>query len=152
MDKIDYKLISILQQNGRAPLKQLAEEVYLSSPATAARIERLEKEGIITGYTAKIDHKKLGYPIVAFVNLELQPSQKPTFYPFVCNHPNVLECNCVTGHYSMMIKVAFESTEMLDTFIGQIQQFGITETQIVFSTAVDRHNIDIGKFYEDDDA
>lgn len=152
MDKIDYKLISLLQQNGRAPLKQLAEEVYLSSPATAARIERLEKEGIITGYTAKIDHKKLGYPIVAFVNLELQPSQKPTFYPFVCNHPNVLECNCVTGHYSMMIKVAFESTEMLDTFIGQIQQFGITETQIVFSTAVDRHNIDIGKFYEDDDA
>ena len=151
MDKIDYKLISLLQKNGRAPLKQLAEEVYLSSPATAARIERLEKEGIITGYTAKIDHKKLGYPIVAFVNLELQPSQKPTFYPFVCNHPNVLECNCVTGHYSMMIKVAFESTEMLDTFIGQIQQFGITETQIVFSTAVDRHNIDIGKFYEDDD-
>ena len=52
----------------------------------------------------------------------------------------------------MMKKVAFESTEMLDTFIGQIQQFGITETQIVFSTAVDRHNIDIGKFYEDDDA
>lgn len=152
MDKIDYKLISLLQHNGRAPLKQLAEEIYLSSPATAARIERLEKEGIITGYTAKIDHKKLGYPIVAFVNLELQPSQKPTFYPFVCNHPNVLECNCVTGHYSMMIKVAFESTEMLDTFIGQIQQFGITETQIVFSTAVDRHSIDIGKFYEDDDA
>ncbi len=151
MDSIDYKLISLLQKNGRAPLKQLAEEVYLSSPATASRIERLEKEGIITGYTACIDHKKLGYPIIAFVNLELQPNQKPTFYPFVCNHPNVLECNCVTGHYSMMIKVAFESTEKLDNFIGQIQQFGATETQIVFSTAVERRNIDVAKFYGEDE-
>lgn len=146
MDSVDYKLISLLQKNGRAPLKQLAEEVYLSSPATAARIERLEKEGIITGYTACIDQKKLGYPITAFINLELQPSQKPTFYPFVCNHPNVLECNCVTGHYSMMIKVAFESTEMLDNFIGQMGQFGITETQIVFSTAVERRGVDVSKF------
>ncbi len=151
MDKIDYKIISLLQKNGRAPLKQLASEVYLSSPATASRIERLEEDGIISGYTAQINHKKLGYPIIAFVNLELQPNQKPTFYPFICNHPNVLECNCVTGHYSIMIKVAFESTEMLDTFIGQIQQFGMTETQIVFSTVVDRHNIDIGKFYDDEE-
>ena len=151
MDKIDYKIISLLQENGRMPLKQLAEAVYLSSPATAARIERLEKEEIISGYTVKINHKKLGYPITAIINLELQPSQKPTFYPFICNHPNVLECNCVTGHYSMMIKVAFQSTEMLDNFIGQMGQFGITETQIVFSTAVDRQNIDISKFIEDDD-
>ncbi len=148
MDKIDYKLISLLQQNGRMPLKQLAEEVYLSSPATAARIERLENEGIITGYTVCIDNKKLGLPIIAFIHLELHPSQKPTFYPFISKHPNVLECNCVTGHYSMMIKVAFESTEMLDTFIGQMGQFGMTETQIVFSTAVERHNVDVAKFYE----
>lgn len=151
MDKIDYKIISLLQQNSRMPLKQLAESVYLSSPATAARIERLEKEEIITGYTACINHKKLGYPITAFINLELQPSQKPSFYPFICNHPNVLECNCVTGHYSMMIKVAFQSTEMLDAFIGQIQQFGITETQIVFSTAVDRRSIDVSKFYDEEE-
>lgn len=151
MDNIDYKIISLLQKNGRMPLKQLAEQVYLSSPATAARIERLEKDEIITGYTACINHKKLGYPITAFINLELQPTQKPSFYPFICNHPNVLECNCVTGHYSMMIKVAFQSTEMLDAFIGQIQQFGITETQIVFSTAVDRRNIDVSKFYDEDE-
>lgn len=151
MDKIDYKLISLLQKDGRTPLKQLAGEVYLSSPATASRIERMEEEGIISGYSARINHKKLGYPIIAFVNLELQPNQKPTFYPFICNHPNVLECNCVTGHYSIMIKVAFESTEMLDTFIGQIQQFGMTETQIVFSTIVERHSVDIGRFYDDEE-
>lgn len=143
MDKTDYKLISLLQKNARMPLKQLAAEVFLSSPATAARIERLENEGIITGYSVNINNKKLGYPIVAFINLEVQPSQKETFYPFVCSHPNVLECNCVTGHYSMLLKVAFDSTESLDTFIGQLQTFGVTETQIVFSTAKSVTGIDI---------
>lgn len=143
MDSIDIKLISLLQKNARVPLKQLAEQVFLSSPATAARIEKLERDGIITSYSAKINHKKLGYPIIAFVNLELQPSQKPTFYPFICSHPNVLECNCVTGHYSMLIKVAFESTEALDGFIGKLQTFGSTETQIVFSTALDTRGVEV---------
>lgn len=143
MDIIDLKLISLLQKNARVPLKQLAEQVFLSSPATAARIERLEKEGIITGYTARINHKKLGFPIIAFINLEVQPVQKPEFYPFISSHPNVLECNCVTGHYSMLIKVAFETTEALDSFIGKLQTFGSTETQIVFSTALEHRGVDL---------
>ena len=134
MDAIDLKLITILQKNPRTPLKSHAQQVYLSSPATAARIERLEKEGIIVSYEAQLDLKKLGFPITAFINLDLDPKQKPTFYPFIRSHPNVLECNCVTGHYSQLIKVAFESTEALDTFIGELNNFGHTETQIAFSS------------------
>lgn len=147
MDAIDLKLISLLQRNARVPLKQLAEQVFLSSPATAARIERLEKEGIIKGYAAIIDHKKIGYPIIAYINLEIQPVQKPEFYPFIKKHPNVLECSCVTGHYSMIIKVAFESTEELDAFIGKLQNYGNTQTQIVFSTALEHRDVDIEELY-----
>ncbi|MCQ2450093.1 MAG: Lrp/AsnC family transcriptional regulator [Clostridia bacterium] len=133
MDHIDLQLIELLQENARMPLKVLAEKVFLSSPATAARLARLEKEGIIDGYSAKINLKAVGMPIVAFVHLELDPAQKPTFYPYITAHPNVLECNCVTGRYSQLIKVAFESTEALDTFIGEVNAFGHTETQIAFS-------------------
>ena len=136
MDKIDRKILRILQQDARTSLKQIANEVFLSSPATSARIEKLEKEGIITGYSANIDRQKLGYHITAFINLEMQPAQKPAFYPFIQGCPNVLECDCVTGQYSMLIKVAFPSTQELDAFIGQLQKFGNTQTQIVFSTAV----------------
>lgn len=143
MDAIDLKLISLLQSNARVPLKQLAEQVFLSSPATATRIERLEREGIIKGYSAVIDHKKLGFPIIAFINLEVQPVQKAEFYPFISSHPNVLECNCVTGHYSMLIKVAFETTEALDGFIGKLQTYGSTETQIVFSTALEHRGVEV---------
>ena len=56
---------------------------------------------------------------------------------------NVLECNCVTGTYSIMLKVAFPSTMELDTFIGHLQQFGNTQTQIVFSTAVPPRGVGI---------
>ena len=147
MDNIDLKLISLLQKNARMPLKQLAEQVYLSSPATAARIERLEREGIISGYHASVNLKKLGFPVIAFINLELRPDQKPEFYPFICSHPNVLECSCVTGHFAMHIKVAFDSTENLDQFIGNIQKYGSTETQIVFSTAKEHGSVEIDKLF-----
>lgn len=134
MDDIDLKIITLLQQNARIPLKVMAEQVYLSSPATAARIEKLENEGIISSYRAELDLKKIGYPITAFIHLELDPKLKPTFYPFIQSCPNVLECTCVTGRYSQLIKVAFESTEALDSFVGELNGFGPTETQIAFSS------------------
>jgi len=141
MDKIDIKLISLLQKNARLPLKQLAQQIFLSPPATATRIEKLEKQNIITGYQATIDQIQVGYHIKAFVNLEMTPNQKPIFYPFISSCPNVIECNCVTGQYSMLIKVAFPSTMELDNFIGQLQKFGNTSTQIVFSTPVEHRGV-----------
>lgn len=141
MDHVDKQILTILQKNARAPLKIIADQVYLSSPAVAARISRLEKEGMLKGYHAEIDFLKLGYHITAFINLEVEPYQKPEFYPFIKACPNVIECNCVTGQYAMLIKVCFPSTMELDSFIGQIQRFGRTSTQIVFSTAVEHRGI-----------
>lgn len=148
MDSIDLKILSLLQKNARMPLKAIAQSVFLSSPATAARIEHLEQAGVISGYRAEIDLKKLGFPVIAFINLELAPAQKPEFYPFICSHPNVLECSCVTGHFAMHIKVAFDSTEKLDAFIGDLQKFGSTETQIVFSTPCPPRGVEIEKLQE----
>ncbi|WP_418751704.1 Lrp/AsnC family transcriptional regulator [Frisingicoccus sp.] len=143
MDQIDAKLITLLQQNARVSLKELAKEVFLTTPAVSARIEKLEKEGVITGYSAKINPVKLGYHIIAFINLELPPTQKKIFYPFIEHIPNVIECNCVTGAYSMLMKVAFPSTIELETFIGRLQKFGKTQTQIVFSTPVQPRGFNI---------
>ncbi len=83
-----------------------------------------------------MDEERLGYHIMAFINLEVQPKQKNQFYPFIAACPNVLECNYVTGQFSMLIKVAFQSTGELDQFIGKLQDYGRTSTQIVFSTPV----------------
>ena len=136
MDQIDEKLIEILQQNARMPLKAIAAQVFLSAPAVSARIEKLEAQQLIQGYHAQINRQKLGYHITAFISLDLETKRKPEFYGFIQACPNVLECNCVTGEYSMLIKVAFPSTQELDTFIGELSRFGKTSTQIVFSTPV----------------
>ena len=77
------------------------------------------------------------------MNMELEPVQKPEFYPFIESIPNVIECNCVTGNYSMLMKVAFPSTIELDGFIGQLQHFGKTQTQIVFSTPVEPRGLNV---------
>jgi len=143
MDKIDLKLIELLQKNARYSLKHLAKEVFLSTPAVSARVLKLEGSGVITGYSAHVDPLKLGYNIKAFINLEMSPKRKPEFYPFVATCPNVLECNCVTGKYSMLITVAYHTTVELDAFINELQKFGNTETQVVFSTAVEHRGIDV---------
>lgn len=136
MDEIDLKLLTLLQHNARSAIKYLSQEVSLSSPAVSARIERLERQGVIQGYTLKVDPLQLGHHILSYIHLDLSPNEKPRFIPFITSCTNVIECNCVTGPYSMLIKVSYPSTHELDAFIGELQQFGKTETQIVFSSPV----------------
>ena len=141
MDNIDRKILTILQDNARTPLKVIAEQVFLSSPAVSARIEWLEAAGLITSYQAQLSAAAMGYQIKAFISLEVEPRQKPEFYPYIEKCPNVMECNCVTGDYSMLLKVCFHTTQELDQFINQLDQFGRTRTQIVFSTPVEHRGI-----------
>lgn len=143
IDETDKKIISILQENARIPLKELAKKVFLSSPSVSARLEKLESEGVITGYHASVNPLIMNYPIKAFVNLELEPNQKPEFYTYIEKIPNVVECDCVTGAYSMLIMVYFESTDELDHFIDRLQHFGKTKTQIVFSTSVPHREVPV---------
>lgn len=143
LDKVDKKIIQILQKNARTPLKEIAAQVFLSSPSVSARIEKLEHEGVIIGYTARVNPQYLNYHIKAFINLEVEPLQKPVFYPFIEKIPNVVECNCVTGDYSMLIETLFETTAQLDHFINELQQFGRTKTQIVFSTSVEQREVPV---------
>ena len=81
LDATDKKIIELLQQNGRIPLKRIADEVFLSPPTVSARIDRLEKAGIITGYSASIKPEAFDYHIKAFINLEVEPVRKKNFTP-----------------------------------------------------------------------
>lgn len=144
MDKIDRTIVNVLQQNARASLKDLSKKCYISSPAIAARINKLENAGILTGYHAGVQMERLGYHVRAFIQVQLEPKQKSEFYPFVSKVPNVIECNCVTGDYSEIMEVVFPSTTDLDNFINEIQQrFGKTSTQIVFSTSVEHRGVQL---------
>lgn len=65
LDAVDRTILNILQRNAKCPLKEIAEKVYLSTPAVSARIEKMEKEGYILGYQAQVNPEALGYHIKA---------------------------------------------------------------------------------------
>ena len=139
LDEIDIKILNQLKKNARTPLKELSSEVYLTTPAVSARIEKLEQDGFIKGYHADLDMEKLGYGIKAFILITVEPEDSPKFCEFIKAQKYVLECNHITGPYSMILKVTFPTTTLLDAFLGKLQVFGKTETQVVFSTVLERH-------------
>lgn len=141
LDHIDYEILNMLQENARMPLKEIASRVYLSSPAVSARIDNLVSKGYIEGFHAQINPEIMGFHIKAFINLEVSPEDKKEFYPYIKDCPNVVECNCVTGDYSMLLQVLFQSTIELDQFIGELQRYGRTKTLIVFSTSVEHRGV-----------
>ena len=131
LDEVDEKILAMLQDNARVSLKDIGAEVSIGT-----RIDRMLAEGVLEGFTTKLNPEAMGHYIKAFINLEVSPEQKAEFYPYIDSVLNVVECNCVTGDYSMLIEVRFKTTADLDHFVGELQRFGKTKTQIVFSTNV----------------
>lgn len=125
------------------PLKILHPKSFFPRPQSLPALRKWEKAGIISGYHAQINYLLFGYHIKAFINLEVEPYQKKEFYPFIQAIPNVIECNCVTGDYAMLIEVAFQTTIELDHFINELQHFGRTKTLIVFSTSVEHRDVPV---------
>ena len=136
MDDLDYKILNILQRNGRITVKQIAEECFISSPSVSVRLQNLENNNYIKNYQAMVNYQKLGYSIKAYVNCAVNAKDKDAFYQYIEAIPNVVECDCITGDYSMLLKVYFPNTVDLDNFINALQRFGDTKTHIVFSTNV----------------
>lgn len=146
LDKIDIELLKALRKNARASIKELAAEVYLSSPATASRIARMEKMGYIKGYTVIEEEYRLGYPIKAIININTNRSGREGLFPFIYRCPNVTECTFVSGIYSIVLCVFFEDTQKLDAFISEIQRRGAsTMTQIVLKTPIEHRGIGLAE-------
>jgi Lrp/AsnC family leucine-responsive transcriptional regulator len=100
MDAIDRKIVDIMYHNGRISMKELAGELNLSAPAVAERVKRLEQAGIITGYRATVDRKKLGQNITVFINLDMPASKYDDFRDFAEDAAELSEFYYVTGQYS----------------------------------------------------
>lgn len=141
LDELDKKILRILKNDARVSAKSIAEEVFISAPTVATRIENMRKNGIINGFYTDINEDYIGNFIKAFINMEVMPSSQEELYKKLRRSAHVKQCSKVTGEYSLLIEVIFRSTEELDKFIGEMQHFGRTKTQIVFSTIVKNHGI-----------
>ncbi len=130
MDSTDYRIIEILQNNGRISMKDLGKTVNMTPPAVTERVRRLEESGIILGYRAVIDPKKLNKNIMSFINVELSPHNYQPFIDYAEKNEKIIECHHVTGGSSIIIKVLAESMIDLKYLIDDIKKIGSTQTTI----------------------
>ena len=139
LDLIDYRLVDILQRNAHATQSDIATAVGLSQPSVADRIRKLEQEHVILGYSARINARKLGKDISAFIGVAIvHPKFNKNFAKAILNIPEILECHHVTGQDSYLLKVKAENTEHLDMLISEeirtIPGVTRTHTTIVLSS------------------
>jgi len=147
LDEIDIKILEILQKNGRTRRNDLAEAVGLSTPSVSERLRKLEETGIITGYYARVDPKKLGKDVTAFILVTVDSSKH---YPAFIEHANatdeILECHAVTGKGTHLLKVTTENTASLEKLLSKIQAWaGVvgTLTSVVLSSSKETTRIKV---------
>ena len=147
LDHIDLKILSILQNNGRTRLADIADEVDLSTPAVMERVKKLEAAGIITGYRALLDSKKVGKDVTAFIGVSIGNQRDiDEFAKQMLRYRDVLECHHVTGDESFIVKVKSANTGSLEKLLGQIRSVeGVTRTvtKIVLSTAKESQTLEL---------
>jgi Lrp/AsnC family leucine-responsive transcriptional regulator len=148
MDIYDNKIIELLQKQGRISNSELSARVGLSLPAIAERIKKLESSGVIRGYTALVDAKKLGKGITAFISVLIDdPACYARFAEAVLNLSEVEECHHVVGEFDYLLKVKTADTTSLEALISErirpIPGVGRTRTTIVLSTLKESTIVDI---------
>lgn len=142
LDQIDIQILALLQAHCKMPLAKIGQRVGLSAPAVIERIKKLEESGVITGYTAMLDTRKLGCDITAFIGvLTSHPRSIHDVEEQIESRPEVLECHHVTGAYTLLLKVKTTNTTTLEELISHLRSIeGVarTETMIVLSTHTER--------------
>lgn len=137
MDQLDQRILALLCENARMPVKDIARQVSLTSPAVSSRIRKMEREGIIARYTVVLNPQNKG-EINALVSVSSLPAQRDALTAALQEDPQVQKCFHVTGSYSYIAKVCCPDMAALEHLITQLQTYGQTSTQIILSTPVDR--------------
>ena len=120
LDAVDRAMLAILQHQGRISNADLARRVNLSPPATHVRLKRLEQEGYIEEYVARLSRSKLGYGMMCYVSIGLQGHQFEELEHVrrtLRDMPEVLECCFVTGEFDYLLKVVLQDQGDLERFI-----------------------------------
>ncbi|HEX7152816.1 MAG TPA: Lrp/AsnC family transcriptional regulator [Thermoanaerobaculia bacterium] len=139
LDELDLRIVEILLRDGRTPAAQLAEQIGLSRPAVADRIEKLERNGVIRGTTAVVDPVALGQRITAFVAARGPKLTAKTWAIFrdLMRRSEVLEVHTVAGDDCFLLKVRTESIQTLNELVNELTHPPLslsTRTTIVMQT------------------
>ena len=142
LDSIGWRILAELQENARIQYVELGRRVGLSTVSVIERIRRMEDAGIITGYSAQIDHHKVGLDVSAYIRVRIIGDYIPRFISAVRDMQEVSECHRITGEDTFLVKVYAATTEDLARIVDKLNPYMTTNTMLVFSSPVMRRAIE----------
>ncbi|CAN7404815.1 Lrp/AsnC ligand binding domain-containing protein [Pseudoduganella sp. LjRoot289] len=123
LDKMDRKILRILQEDGRISMKDLSEQIGLSITPAIERVKRMERDGVITGYHARVAPPALGAKLLVFVEITLNTKSASMFEQFrreVLRIPEVQECHLVSGDFDYLIKARIHEMAEYRKLLGEM--------------------------------
>ena len=120
LDRIDLRILALLQSNGRASNTEIATAVNLSASACLRRIQRLETDGVIAGYAAQVDPQALGLGLQAFVRVQLEKHGSTAVQHFVesvQSWSEVVACHALTGEMDYLLHIVVSDLEHFSRFL-----------------------------------
>jgi Lrp/AsnC family transcriptional regulator, leucine-responsive regulatory protein len=142
LDPIGWKILTILEEDARIQYAELGRRVGLSNPAVIERVRRMEEAGIILGYRAEIDHRKVGLPVCAFIRVRVVGDVIPRVIAVAREMPEVYECHRIAGEDTFLLKVCVPTSEALEKTVDKLTPYVATTTMLVFSSPVTRRAIE----------
>ena len=131
LDKFDFAIIEALQQNGRVSISELGRSIGLSQPAVSERVKRLETNGVIQGYTARVDPSVLGIAMMAIVRLRTTHEHIQDCLRQFRNTPHIIDAHRVTGEDCFVLKVAVATPACLESVVDALARYGSVTTAVV---------------------
>ncbi|RLP23417.1 Lrp/AsnC family transcriptional regulator [Mesorhizobium sp. YM1C-6-2] len=138
LDAVDARIIKTLAEDARTSVADIARLVGLSGPSVSERIRRLEENGVIDGYTVRLNASGIGLPIAAWLRVRPLPGELSRVTEILRGLPEVVECDRITGDDCFIAKAHVRSMEHLEKVIDRIIPFAMTNTSIIQSSPVRR--------------
>jgi DNA-binding Lrp family transcriptional regulator len=141
IDDLDQQLISLLQANARTPTADLARKLAVARTTVVARLARLERDGVIVGYTARLGQHADRPAVRAHVGITVQPRSGPAVVAALQKLPELVQLSSVSGEFDYIAVLQADSTQRLDVLldaIGQVDGVQKTTTSVVLALRIDR--------------
>lgn len=154
LDATDQQLLILLQEDSNQTVKALAEKLGKSTTPIFERIKKLEKEGLIDGYSARINAKKVGLKQTVFIAISLQGHTRSYLEKFVNeinSFPEAIECHRVSGGFDYLLKLVVEDIEAYERFIitklTLLPYIGNLQSHIVLSSSKETNRLDLSSLF-----
>jgi Lrp/AsnC family leucine-responsive transcriptional regulator len=133
MDEMDIAILDALDKDSRLSMRELAKQVNLSAPSVTERVRKLESEGIIEGYSIKINRKKLGMQLDCIIEVTVRNGDYNRFKQYAESYPRVLSCVRVAGRACFFVRICVYDLIEIERFIDNVAAYTTACTHIIFS-------------------